>query len=126
MQTSSQLHFKACLYYWSKLYSKSIRKGGLYKTSQSVFFNFVKFSAVFKEARVLLVFQVSAKEQPVIQLTQDLNISIVELPKFNLDLESLQNPFEYWMYVLKEAGNLKGNKMKALKEKSKDQKALLN
>ena len=120
MQASSQLHFpERALYYWSKLYSKSIGKGEDYTKLPKVYsFNFVNFPLFQKEARFYWSFQVSAKEQPEIQLTQDLNISIVELPKFNLDLESLQNPFEYWMYVLKEAGNLKGEQMKALQKKN--------
>lgn len=120
MQASSQLHFpERALYYWSKLYSKSIGKGQDYTKLPKVYsFNFVNFPLFQKEARFYWSFQVTAKEQPEIQLTQDLNISIIELPKFNLDLESLQNPFEYWMYVLKEAGNLKGEQMKTLQKKN--------
>ena len=43
---------------------------------------------------------------------------VSELRKFKTDLTSLQNPLDYWVYLLKEAVNLKGKQMKTLQKKN--------
>ncbi len=128
MQASKQLFFpQRTLYYWSKLYAKSIGKGQDYTKLPKVYsFNFVNFELFKNESRFYWSFQVASKEQPEIQLTDDLSIRIIEIPKFNLDLNSIQNPLDYWVYLLKEVTHLKGEQMKALEKKNPKIKKAMN
>ncbi|HRG47658.1 MAG TPA: Rpn family recombination-promoting nuclease/putative transposase [Leptospiraceae bacterium] len=127
MQASRQPFFtQRVLYYWSKLYSKSITKGQDYKNLTKVYsFNFVNFEIFPKQDRFYWSFQISDKNQNEIILTEDLNIYIIEMPKFLKDLDSLQSPLDFWIYLLKEVTHLKGEQMKTLKKKNpKIKKAL--
>ncbi len=128
MQASSQLYFpQRALYYWSKLYSKSIGKGQDFEKLPRVYsINFVNFPLFKNEPRFYWSFQVSSKEQPEILLTEDLSIHIIEIPKFHLELDSIQNPLDYWVYLLKEAVNIKGEQMKTLQKKNPKIKKAIN
>ncbi|HNO26678.1 MAG TPA: PD-(D/E)XK nuclease family transposase, partial [Leptospiraceae bacterium] len=55
---------------------------------------------------------------PEICLTEDLEIHIVELPKLEKLLPELQSNLEDWVFLLKEAENLKESDMKTLERKN--------
>jgi len=127
MQASRQKFFsQRILYYWAKLYSKSISKGQKYSELPRIYsFNFVNFEIFPKEEKFLWYFQISDKTKPEILLTDNLNIYIIELPKYIKTFQSSQSPLDDWVYLLKEATKLKGEQMKTLKKKNpKIKKAL--
>ncbi|MBP6739447.1 MAG: Rpn family recombination-promoting nuclease/putative transposase [Leptospiraceae bacterium] len=124
---TSTVFSERILYYWSKLYSKSLTKGQDYESLPKVYsFNFVNFEIFPKESRFFWSFQISDKSQPEILLTDDLSIHIIEIPKFLKDVDSLQNSLEDWVYLLKEANHLKGDKMKTLTKKNPKIKKAMN
>ena len=86
----------------------------------------MNFPLFKNEPRFYWSFQVSSKEQPEILLTEDLSIHIIEIPKFHLELDSIQNPLDYWVYLLKEAVNIKGEQMKTLQKKNPKIKKAIN
>ncbi len=103
----------------SKLYSRSIGKGQDYTKLPKVYsFNFINFNLFKNETRFYWSFRIADKEQPEINLTDDLSIHIIEIPKFSTDLVSLQNSFDAWIYLLKEVTHLKGEQMKTLQKKN--------
>lgn len=127
MQASHQTFFsKRVLYYWSKLYSKSIAKGQSYANLPKVYsFNFVNFEIFPQEDKFLWSFQISDKTSPEILLTDNFNLYIIELPKFLKDFNPSQSSLDDWFYLLKEVTNIKGEQMKTLKKKNpKIKKAL--
>lgn len=129
MQASHQPFFtQRVLYYWSKLYSKSITKGQDYTNLSKVYsFNFVNFEIFPKQQeRFYWSFQISDKTQKEILLTDDLSIHIIEIPKFLKDLDSLLNALDFWVYLLKEVTHLKGEQMKTLQKKNPKIKKALN
>lgn len=80
--------------------------------------NFVKNLIWDNHSNYLSRFQILEIENHFV-LTEDLEIHIVELFKFNKRPEDLKTNFDYWMYFLKESENLKGEIMKALEKKSR-------
>ncbi|HMV41346.1 MAG TPA: Rpn family recombination-promoting nuclease/putative transposase [Leptospiraceae bacterium] len=120
MQATDRLNFsKRILYYWSKLYSKSISKGELYIRLPKVYsFNFVNFEMFKNKSKFYWHFQLIEKDDPQFLLTEDLSIRIIEIPKLIGEFAELKTPLEYWVYLLKEASSLKGETMKALQKKN--------
>ncbi|MCP5502426.1 MAG: PD-(D/E)XK nuclease family transposase [Leptospiraceae bacterium] len=51
-------------------------------------------------------------------MTKDLEIHIIELPRFKGNLETLETELENWVYLLREAGQLKEREMSDLKIKN--------
>ena len=128
MQASEQVFFpKRILYYASKLYSKSLARGQDYTKLPRVYsFNFINFQLFKNEKRFHWSFQLSDKIQPEIFLTEDLSIHIIEIPKLVTDLSALKNSLDDWVYLLKEAVNLKGEQMKTLQKKNSKIKKAIN
>ena len=59
------------------------------------------------------VFHLLEKNTPKLRLTEDLEIHIVEMPKLLAD-SKFNTKLENWVYLLREAQNLKGEEMKTL------------
>jgi predicted transposase/invertase (TIGR01784 family) len=72
------------------------------------------------------VFQLREKEYSEILLTEDLEIHIIELPKFHAELQRLNSDFESWIFVLKNGHELKGEEMNTLTKKNPKLKKVLN
>ena len=120
MQASHQAYFtKRVMYYWSSAYSKAIRKGQNYDRLPRIYsFNFTSFVLFQGQTHFHSVFEVKEKNNPEICLTEDLEIHIVELPKLEKLLPELQSNLEDWVFLLKEAENLKESDMKTLERKN--------
>ena len=115
IQASRQPSFpKRVLYYWSKLYTKSLRKGQNFKFLPRVYsFNFLNYIQLPKSSEFHSVFHLLEKNTPKLRLTEDLEIHIVEMPKLLAD-SKFNTKLENWVYLLREAQNLKGEEMKTL------------
>ena len=119
MQAFPQSSFtKRALYYWAKIYSRSLRKSQGYEELQKVYsINFVKHSIWKNNIEYLSTFHILEKDRKI-ALTEDLEIHIVELDKFFKSLENLETELEAWIYLLKESSNLRGKAMKSLEKRS--------
>jgi predicted transposase/invertase (TIGR01784 family) len=80
--------------------------------------DFVNFELFRKVEQYFWKFQISDRNHPEILLTDDLNIQIIELKKFSKDLNSLENDFDIWIYLLKQANFITGDQMKTLEKKN--------
>ena len=120
MQTLGKSSFtKRVLYYWAKVYSRGLRKGEEYEKLTKVYsINFVKNVIWENYSNYLSTFQIIERESKFV-LTEDLEIHIVELSKFQKGFKELGSEFEYWLYLLKESENLRGESMRTLERKSK-------
>ncbi len=120
MQVSHRTFFeKRILYYWAKLYSKSILKGQKYDKLPKVYsFNFVNFTLLPNRNKFHSVFHILEKNDSKYRLTEDLEIHIIELRKFSRALESLETNLDKWIFLLREAQNLRGEQMKTLAKKN--------
>ena len=119
MQTSSQSFYgKRILYYWARLYTTQIDKGEEYGDLKPVYsISFLNFQ--MKQTRNFhSSFRLLEKDSPEIHLTKDLEIHIIELPRFKGNLETLETELENWVYLLREAGQLKEREMSDLKIKN--------
>ncbi len=91
--------------------------GEKYERIQKVYsFNFLNFS-LWPGEEFHSTFLITEKERNFI-LTEDLEIHIIEFPKFLNQIQSLRTDFEHWIYLLKESENLKGETMKTLESKN--------
>ncbi|MBK7058159.1 MAG: PD-(D/E)XK nuclease family transposase [Leptospiraceae bacterium] len=63
-------------------------------------------------------FQIRDEEEREKCLTEDFSVRIIEIPKFAKDISRLESPLDFWVYLLKEVTNLKGEQMKTLKRKN--------
>ena len=119
MQAFPQSEFpKRALYYWAKSYSRNLGRGYNYDKLKKVYsFNFLNF-ILFKESHEYIsTFELQEKTRKT-SLTDDLEINIIELPKFIIELGQIKNDLDYWIYLLKESDNLKGETMKTLEKKN--------
>ena len=83
--------------YWSKIYSRSLTKGKQYQKLPKVYsFNFLNFSLYPEEKEFLFQFRV-LETKHLFPLTEDLEMNIIELPKFLKELGDLQCEFETWL-----------------------------
>ena len=51
-------------------------------------------------------------------LTDDLEINIIEIPKFVKESNELKEELDYWVYLLRDSQKLKGETMKVLEKKN--------
>ena len=119
MQGFPQDYFgKRVLYYWAKLYSQQIKKGATYVQLKPVYsVSFLNFN-LLQIDNFHSTFQLLEKENPEIALTKDLEIHIIELPKFLKQVEELDTELENWLYFLGKAEHLQEKEMKELQERN--------
>ena len=120
MQSSHRTNFtKRILYYWAKLYSKSLKTGEKYETLPKVYmFNFLNFNLLPQVEKFHTVFHLLEKNIPNLRLTDDLEIHIIELKKCRNVYETSQSNLEKWLLLLRDAPILKGGQMKTLAKKN--------
>lgn len=96
---------KRSLYYWSKLYGESIKKGNAYyDLKKSIVVNILDFNLIKENDKYHNVFVIKEKDDNFVFI-EDLEIHYIELNKFNFDkdINSL-NDLEEWLVFLKECG----------------------
>lgn len=113
---------KRSLYYWSKLYGESIKKGSAYyDLKKSIVINILDFNLIKENEKFHNIFIIKEKDDNFVFI-EDLEIHYIELNKFkfNKDIDSL-NDLEEWLLFLKECGP-SGNEevIKKLKEKKEE------
>ena len=127
MQAFPQSSFsKRALYYWAKIYSRSLGRSQNYNRLKKVYsISFLNFILWKDQPEYIHDFEILEKTRNF-SLTEDLEISIVELPKFIKDINSLKSELDVWIYLLKEAGNIKEEFMKTLEKKNEKVKKAIS
>lgn len=94
------------LFYWSKLYSQQITRGDRYDrlrpTIAICFVNSVLFPGVPGHHACFRLMEVNYG----VVLTDDIQIHVVELPKFGTPADKLATPLDAWLYFLRHAAEL--------------------
>ncbi len=106
MQVEKQDYFaKRALYYTAKAYVSQIAKAEQYPTLNQVIFvgimDFTLFETPDYLSRHLLL-----NEKTHAQEIRDLELNVIELPKFTLTERELRTVIEKWVYFFKHAGDL--------------------
>ena len=95
------------LYYWAKTYSQQLTEGDEYTvlrpTVSICFVNDIVIKST--PGRYHTIFTLKSDE-PIEVLTDDIEIHLIELPKFRKSLEMLMEPLDLWLYFLKNADGL--------------------
>ena len=125
MQVASQEQFsRRILFYWSKLYTHSLKKGEDYKrlfpTYSLIFtcFNMFKGSEAFYNS-----FSIRSDQAPFFVLNEDLKIVIVELSKFLVgDVRNLLDLREEWCYMLNNSSEMTDKEAEFLSLRREDMK----
>jgi predicted transposase/invertase (TIGR01784 family) len=97
---------KRALFYWAKFHPEQLRAGESYLTLRPTisvcFVNGVLFP---EDARHHLVFRLAEAERGLL-LTDDLEIHLLELPKFTKTAEQLSSPLDRWLFFLRHGAEL--------------------
>ena len=94
---------KRSLYYWSKLYGESIKKGNKYfELKKSIVINIMDFNVIKENNKYHNVFVIKEREENTLFL-EDLEIHYIELSKYkeNKNVDELSD-LEEWVTFLKE------------------------
>ena len=94
---------KRSLYYWSKLYGETIKKGQNYfELKKSIVINIMDFNVIEENDKYHNIFVIKEKENNTLFL-EDLEIHYIELKKYkeNKNIDEL-NDLEEWVTFLKE------------------------
>lgn len=107
MQIVSERAFSNRLvYYWADLHQQQLAKGDPYTnlrpTISICLTNFVLFPDV---CDYRLQFELCNREHNIV-FSSDIMIVVLELPKFKLAPENLNDPLDRWLYFLRNAENL--------------------
>ena len=108
MQYSQKKDFiRRILFYWSKLYALSFKKGKSYgKAFPAYSLIFVNFDIFKEHSDFFHSFSIRSDKEPYFVLIGDLRIVIVELSKFGLDKQNLLDLRDKWCYMLKQSGSM--------------------
>lgn len=110
---------KRALYYWSKVYSSNLERGQHYTELKKVYsFNFLNFDLLKNRQYFHTVFDIRERKDGKIKLTDQLEIHIIELPKFHKHLDEISDDLDTWIYFIHESENLKGEEMETLQKRS--------
>jgi predicted transposase/invertase (TIGR01784 family) len=101
-----QFYPKRVLYYWAKVYQQQLEEGHEYhELLPTVSISFLD-SVLFRQVENLHHHFCVIDPKTQVRLTDDLEIHVVELPKFALRAEELSTPFDIWCYFLRHAATL--------------------
>lgn len=94
------------LYYWSKIYSQELAVGDDYTrlrpTISICFVNGILFGDWPEHHTPFRLLDATGR----LCLTDDLVVHLIELPKFTRTLAELRTPLDFWLYFLKNGGEL--------------------
>ena len=100
---------KRSLYYWSKMYAETIKKGENYiSLKKSIVINLLDFNLIDETKRYHTEYKIIEKEEGF-ELTDDLEIHYIELKKFEKKIEKEENlkeleGIELWLIFIKKTG----------------------
>jgi predicted transposase/invertase (TIGR01784 family) len=105
------------LYYWAKVYQQQLVEGNDYhELRPTISISFLD-SVLFRQVDALHHRFSLVDPQTQLRLTDDLEIHIVELPKFALRAEELSSSFDMWCYFLRHGETLDTAHLPAALEK---------
>lgn len=104
MQMLSATFFtRRILYYWARLFQQQLVEGddyhGLHPTYSICFINDVLFRPPKEHHLIFRLLDASHK----LTFAEELEIHVIELPKFGLAAEDLSSPLDLWWYFLRHA-----------------------
>ena len=108
---------KRSLYYWSKMYSETIKESEIYTTlKKGMVINIMDFDIIKETDRYHTEYKILETKEKF-PLVDDLEIHYIELQKFHpeKDLEEME-AIELWLSFLKQAGNEEIEKLVKRKE----------
>lgn len=108
---------KRALYYWAKLYGSQLKEGDDYRKLRPTYsINFLNYSLINTQ-ECHSIFTLIEKNQNL-QLTEDISIHFIELPKFIKNLANINDNFELWLYTIKESNHLEESDMRIIIDKN--------
>ena len=97
---------KRILYYWAKLHQQQLREGQAYvRLRPTLSISFVDDVLFPDVADYHLCFRLLEEERHF-AWTEDIEIHVLELPKFTKSAEELQNGLDRWLYFLRHAAKM--------------------
>jgi len=112
------------LFYWAQMYAQQLVEGDNYATLcpaiSICFLNQVLFPG--RDA-IHTVFRLADPEGRLC-LTRDLEIHVIEIPKFTLGIESLEKPLDFWLYFFKNGKELDADALPAPLARSEIRQAM--
>jgi predicted transposase/invertase (TIGR01784 family) len=96
---------KRLLYYWSKMYSKGIKEGEDYeKLSKAIviLFSDYKLEKLKNIDKYITKWNIREEENTQTVLTDDMEIYIIELPKFKNNMQKEKRKLDSWINFIKE------------------------
>ena len=120
IQAFPQTAYKArALYYWAKLFSSQIKEGDHYKNLSNTYsINFLDFKLFRERQEYISHFLIKERDDPNLVLTDIFQMVFIELPKFQKELEKIDDIFEIWLYLMNNSSSLEDKEMKSLVEKN--------
>jgi len=101
--------------YWAKVFSGSIHRGDEYSVLPKVFsICFLNFNLMKNSKDFHTIFRILDVKTGKITLTDVLEMHTVELVKIGKEISSLHSDLEKWVYLFREAQNLKEDSLKEL------------
>ena len=113
---------KRVIFYWSRMYASSLRKGQDYKELKPIYSLIITDFTLFKGIdRYINRFSICCEEVPYFSLSRDLQMVFVELNKFKgEELSDLFDLSDLWCYIIKRSGKMTKEEAKDLKAKGED------
>lgn len=112
------------LYYWSKIYSQELAVGDDYTrlrpTISICFVNGILFRDWPEHHTRFRLLDATGR----LCLTDDLVVHLIELPKFTRTLAELREPLDFWLYFLKNGGELDADALPDALNRPDQQKAM--
>ena len=124
MQANSHSGFTPrTLYYWSSLYGEGFKKGESYnQLARTYSLIFTDFNWLCETKDFITSFSILSQKPPHFPLSDHLNITVVELPKFEKGIKKLEETKDYLCYLLKYSHKLTEEDCKQLSNYSKEMK----
>jgi predicted transposase/invertase (TIGR01784 family) len=101
------LYPNRALYYWARTYSQQLKESEDYIKLKTTISIHILGETLFPEIpEYHLKFALREAKHPKLLLTNQLEMHIIELPKFTLSAEQLENEFHRWCYFLQHGEEL--------------------
>jgi predicted transposase/invertase (TIGR01784 family) len=115
-------YIKRSIYYLASLISKQLKRSELHYKIKPVYqVNIIDFR-LFQHDKYFYKFSFRDEDCPEIELTDEIKIVYLELPKFAKSISELKSKLDTWLYLFKNSEKLEEEEMTALIEKEPDMK----
>ena len=112
------------LFYWSRVYSQQLSEGDDYtRLRPTISISFVNGALFADRPEHHTLFRLLDATGQVC-LTSDLVVHAIELPKFTRTLAELRTPLDFWLYFLKNGGELDADALPDALNRPDQQKAM--